>query len=92
MVSDVGGGIGDDPFWHWLIGVYRTFERRLRADGGDGSDASFALGDLLRELQAVLTRDNFTAVTRLTEDSGPRRDQRPDQTDSSGRGTCHPCM
>ena len=55
-------------FRRWLVGVYRAYERRLRADGGDGSEAVYALANLLRELQAVLVSDNYTAITRLTED------------------------
>ena len=68
FVSDIGGGIGDDPFWRWLIGVYLAHERRLRANGGDGSEAAYALENMLRELQAILVRDNYTAITRLVED------------------------
>ena len=68
FVADIGGGIGDDPFWHWLISVYHAYERRLRANGGDGSEAAYALENLLRELQATLMRDNHTAITRLIED------------------------
>jgi hypothetical protein len=55
--------------WRWLIGVYLpSVERRLRANGGDGSEAAYALEHLLRELQAILVRDNYTAITRLVED------------------------
>ena len=68
FVADIGGGIGDDPFWHWLISVYHAYERRLRANGGDGSEAAYALENLLRELQVVLVRDNYTAIMRLVED------------------------
>ena len=60
--------IGDDPFWRWLISVYHAYERRLRANGGDGSEAAYALENLLRELQVVLVRDNYTAIMRLVED------------------------
>ena len=37
-------------------------------DGGDGSEAAYALENMLRELQAILVRDNYTAITRLVED------------------------
>ena len=48
--------------------IYHQNERRLRANGGDGSEAAYALEHLLRELQAILMRDNYTAITRLVED------------------------
>ena len=68
FVSDSGGGIGPTPFVHWLREVYTAEQRRQRVDGDDGSATRHALADLLKELSAVLTRDNFRMIDRLTKD------------------------
>ena len=68
FVSDSGGGIGPTPFVHWLREVYTAEQRRQRADGDDGSATRHALANLLCELSAVLVRDNFRMIDRLTKD------------------------
>ena len=68
FVSDSGGGIGPAPFVYWLRDVYTAEQRRQRADGDDGSATRHALADLLKELSAVLVRDNFRMIDRLTKD------------------------
>ena len=68
FVSDSGGGIGPNPFVCWLRDVYTADQRRQRADGDDGSATRYALANLLRELSAVLVRDNFRMIDRLTRD------------------------
>ena len=68
FVSDSGGGIGPNPFVFWLREVYNAEQRRKRADGDDGSATRHALANLLCELSAVLARDNFRMIDRLTCD------------------------
>ena len=68
FVSDSGGGIGPAPFVYWLRDVYTAEQRRQRADGDDGSATRHALANLLKELSAVLARDNFRMIDRLTLD------------------------
>ena len=46
----------------------RLEQRRQRADGDDGSATRHALANLLCELSAVLARDNFHMIDRLTKD------------------------
>ena len=68
FVGDTGGGIGPAAFTYWLRDVYSADQRRQRADGDDGSASRFALEHLLRELLAVLVRDNFKMIDRLVRD------------------------
>ena len=66
FVSDTEGGIGPDAFVYWLKGTYAADQLRARADGDDGTRAPFALENLLCELLAVLVRDNYTMIERLS--------------------------
>ena len=51
-----------------VLSQHRLPIRRAAAAHSDGTDAAYALENLLRELQAILIRDNYTAITRLIED------------------------
>ena len=66
FVSDTQGGIGPPSFVDWLKSVFAAYARAARAEGGDGSDDRLALENLLAEMLAVLVRDNFKMIDRLT--------------------------
>ena len=66
FVSDTEGGIGPDSFVVWLKATYVADQLHARADGDDGTRAPFALENLLCELLAVLVRDNYSMIDKLT--------------------------
>ena len=66
-MSDTLGTIGPPPFAVWLRGVFAAAARDARPHDGDSSATQLHALDLaLAELLAILVRDNYAAVVRLT--------------------------
>ena len=66
FASDTLNAMGPPAFVNWLRRLYSAADNLARSNGDDGSEQRDALQHLICELQAVLVRDNYLMIDRLT--------------------------